>query len=161
MRWEFYSRMTDRVSFITRDIVRYDKATATYHVADRLSEELETHIRKALGDDAIEFDKFTMTEWGPRKDSSGNIIKGEVEESMLNYYKTNSPNKNTDVYSDMQDVETVPTDSVFSDIVELFKEEEEVIRQAYEVTEDEDTVDTVALEEEDFKFNFFDGVARL
>jgi len=83
---EYFERQTDRVSFITRDILRYDKETKTYYVVNRLSPALEEKIRGNLGKLKVEFDKFVISEWGTRKD----LKPGEVDpvsESVINHYK--------------------------------------------------------------------------
>ena len=82
---EFYERTTDRTSFETHDILRYDLRTKTYYAVDRFSPDLEKHIRNALGDMLPEFDKFMMAEWGRRKDLAEDEVD-VVAEAVLNYY---------------------------------------------------------------------------
>ena len=82
---EYYERKTDRISFYTRDILVYDIKTHTYKVANRFSPQLESEIRKNLGEDlCIEFDKFMYNEWGRRPDLKFNE-KDTIAEAMLEY----------------------------------------------------------------------------
>lgn len=67
---EFYERQTDRISFTTRDILRFNLETNTYEVADRLSPQLERVLRSNLGELVPEYDKFVIGEWGTRTDGS-------------------------------------------------------------------------------------------
>ena len=65
---EYYKRVTDRSSFTTHDILRYDRQTQTYYTVDRFSPETEEHIRKRLNKKALEeFDLFMLENWGPRE----------------------------------------------------------------------------------------------
>ncbi len=65
---EYYLRRTDRVSFITQDIIRYDLETHTYKAVNRFSPKLEEYMRKNLGDLREDFDRYTYENWGERKD---------------------------------------------------------------------------------------------
>jgi len=66
---EYYERTTDRVSFITKDIVKYDVKTHTYNVVNRFSVGLEEKIRLTLGDELRRmYDKFVFSNWGKRID---------------------------------------------------------------------------------------------
>jgi len=91
---EYFTRKTDRVSFITRDILRYDKKEKRYYVVGRLSKELESFLRGNLEDDyRVEFDKFIYKEFGKRTD----LEEGEVDEvfeGLLTYYSKNELPKN-------------------------------------------------------------------
>jgi pilus assembly protein CpaF len=65
---EYYKRVTDRTSFTTHDIMRYDRISRAYYAVDRFSEDTETHIRSRLGaEDREEFDLFMLEHWGPRE----------------------------------------------------------------------------------------------
>lgn len=82
---EYYKRITDRVTFVTRDILRYDKKTKTYYTCERFSPELEERMRSNLGEMVYNYDKFIFSEWGRRKD----LEEGEVDhvaQAMLEYY---------------------------------------------------------------------------
>lgn len=79
---EYYSRSTDRVSFYTHDIMRYDLKTDTYYCIDRFSQELEDRIRYNLGDDLRPlFDKFMLENWGKRPDGE----EDKIDEAMKKY----------------------------------------------------------------------------
>ena len=79
---EYYSRSTDRVSFYTHDIMRYDLKTDTYYCIDRFSQELEDRIRYNLGDDLRPlFDKFMLDNWGKRADGE----EDKIAEAMTKY----------------------------------------------------------------------------
>lgn len=82
---EYYTRQTDRINFITRDILTYDKRTHTYHVANRISPELESLIRNNLGELRHEYDKFIFSEWGRRPAEDHD--KDEVTHAMMTYYR--------------------------------------------------------------------------
>lgn len=79
IRKEYYQRSTDRVGFVTHDILRYDLATHTYKVAERFSEYLENRLRNNLDPELqVAFDEFMLKEWGPRKGADG-IMMSELE----------------------------------------------------------------------------------
>ena len=79
---EYYSRSTDRVSFYTHDIMRYDLKTDTYYCIDRFSQELEDRIRYNLGDDLRPlFDKFMLDNWGKRPDGE----EDKIADAMTKY----------------------------------------------------------------------------
>lgn len=125
---EYYQRSTDRISFYTHDILRYDLQTDTYVVADRISPVLEERIRYNLGPDMRPlFDKFTSENWGKRPDS-------ELEECGVDH-----------VFEAMSKY----TDADFIDNSDLENELE--IETGDTVVSDEDIADT------DIFFDFFDG----
>lgn len=65
---DYYYRQTDRISFKTHDIIRYNLETDTYEAVDRFSPQLEERIRYNLGRDfALEFEYFTLQNWGLRE----------------------------------------------------------------------------------------------
>lgn len=82
---EYYLRKTDRQTFITKDILKYNKKTNTYYVVDRFSPQLESRIRYNLAELRHDFDKFTLLEWGRRPDYAVGEVD-EVAEAMLEYY---------------------------------------------------------------------------
>ena len=85
---EYYNRQTDRVSFYSHDILRYNIDTHTYYVADRFSEALEHKMRYVMHPDVRRaYDKFIMTNWGVRKDIDGVSVKDEVAEAVIEYEK--------------------------------------------------------------------------
>lgn len=86
---EYFTRKTDRVSFITRDILRYDKKEKRYYVVGRLSKELESFLRGNLEDEyRVEFDKFIYKEFGKRTDLEEGEVD-EVVEGLISYYTKN------------------------------------------------------------------------
>jgi len=79
---EYYERITDRVGFITRDILRYDLDTPTYIPVNRFSKQLEEKIRSNLGKELqAKFDYFMLKEWGPREDDPFKT-KEEIEREL-------------------------------------------------------------------------------
>lgn len=83
---EYYERSTDRVSFTTHDILRYDIDTHTYYVVDRFSPALESKMRSVMHPDIRkEYDKFMFTNWGRRKSTGDFEERDEVAEAMLEY----------------------------------------------------------------------------
>jgi pilus assembly protein CpaF len=161
---DYYTRQTDRVSFITKDILYYDKKTKTYHAKERISVALENKIRGNLGELRHDFDKFTFAEWGRRTD----LAEGEVDEvalAMLDYYsETSVPTITTSnegieetaittglVISDIpEDEQVIAVQNIIkSEIKETIKEEEQV------VVEGENDFDDA--EDTKLFFDFFDG----
>ena len=83
---EYYQRSTDRVSFTTHDILRYDINTHTYYVVDRFSPALESKMRYVMHPDIRkEYDKFMFANWGRRKSTGGFEEVDEVAQAMLEY----------------------------------------------------------------------------
>jgi len=79
---EYYERITDRVGFITRDILRYDLDTPTYIPVNRFSKQLEEKIRSNLRKELqAKFDYFMLKEWGPREDDPFKT-KEEIEREL-------------------------------------------------------------------------------
>lgn len=89
---EYYERKTDRVSFWTQDILKFDLDTNTYCVAERLSPALESKVRLNMDKETRkEFDKFMFTNWGRRKNNNF-TDKDEIAEAMLEYAKEDEEN---------------------------------------------------------------------
>lgn len=84
---EYYRRKTDRVGFVTREILRYDLKTHTYIASQRFSEFLENKIKASLGSElSVNFDKFMLKEWGPREDSDeARLTEGEIKKKLKGY----------------------------------------------------------------------------
>lgn len=83
---EYYERSTDRVSFTTHDILRYDVDTHTYYVVDRFSPALESKMRLVMHPDVRkEYDKFMFTNWGRRKPTGDFNEVDEVAQAMIEY----------------------------------------------------------------------------
>lgn len=63
-------RQTDRLSFITQDLIVYDLATNTYNAVNRPSVDLEHDMRKRMEEETRnEFDVFIYKYWGKRKNT--------------------------------------------------------------------------------------------
>lgn len=61
---EYYTRRTDRKTFDTVDILRFDKDTFTYYPVNFFSEELTRHIISRLDKEDLEaFKKFALENW--------------------------------------------------------------------------------------------------
>ena len=76
---EYYERTTDRVSFLTHDVLRYDLDTDTYYVVDRLSPALEKYMRSVMSPEIrAEYDRFIWDNWGAR----GKNVPGTEEDSI-------------------------------------------------------------------------------
>lgn len=83
---EYYQRSTDRVSFTTHDILRYDLNTHTYYVVDRFSPALESKMRYVMHPDVRKaYDKFMFANWGRRKSTGEFDEVDEVAQAMLVY----------------------------------------------------------------------------
>lgn len=83
---EYYERSTDRISFYSHDILKYDTDTHTYYVADRISPALESKMRSVM-DPATRrrYDEFVFKNWGRRKSVDGEIVVDEVADAILKY----------------------------------------------------------------------------
>ena len=83
---EYYERSTDRVSFTTHDILRYNVDTHTYYVVDRFSPALESKMRSVMHPDVRKaYDKFMFANWGRRKSTGDFTEVDEVAQAMLVY----------------------------------------------------------------------------
>ena len=83
---EYYERSTDRVSFTTHDILRYDLNTHTYYVVDRFSPALESKMRSVMTPDVRKaYDKFIFANWGKRKPTGDFAERDEVADAILEY----------------------------------------------------------------------------
>jgi len=61
---EYYVRQTDRQTFITRDILKYDVKTHTYYTADWLSQNLSDYMLHNISDQKRgEFKQFIADNW--------------------------------------------------------------------------------------------------
>ncbi len=73
---EYYARITDRLGFVTQDLIVYDLETDTYKVVNRPSEYLEDRIKKRLNNQKrIEFERFLSREWDCNEDNSNSDIQ--------------------------------------------------------------------------------------
>ena len=83
---EYYERSTDRVSFTTHDILRYDLDTHTYYVVDRFTPALESKMRMVMHPEVRKaYDKFIFANWGARKSTGEYDEVDEVAQAMLVY----------------------------------------------------------------------------
>lgn len=90
MQREYYTRRTSSVTFITRDILRYDTKTKTYYAVNRISPRLEESIRRNLGENVHEYDKFMFSRWGKRKpvfDINGVMVEDPVAMSVIDQFR--------------------------------------------------------------------------
>lgn len=172
---EYYQRQTDRVSFITRDILRYDLKTHTYYTVNRFSPELERRIRNNLGVLVHEFDKFMISEWGIRKD----LEPGEVDEvakALLEYYETVGYERDDSKVIDLEEGELKIFEGLggeekseeekLSIVLDIVKEERKESREKFEkemeeMLNNENTIKEEDLEDAVLMFDFFDEDVRV
>ena len=113
---EYYERSTDRISFYSHDILKYDIDTHTYYVADRISPALESKMRSVM-DPATRrrYDDFVFKNWGRRKSVDGEIVTDEVADAILKYKEedaklgitnTEEVEKNKEMLGDIEFVDT-------------------------------------------------------
>ena len=154
---EYYERSTDRISFYSHDILKYDIDTHTYYVADRISPALESKMRSVM-DPATRrrYDEFVFKNWGRRKSVDGEIVTDEVADAILKYKEedaklgitnTEEVEKNKEMLGDIEFVDT-------NSSVDLNK------KKSYEFTIEEGVSDS-SMSEEDIEdaaifFDFFD-----
>lgn len=167
---DYYQRITDRQSFTTRDILRYDAKTKTYHTVERFSQNLEARMRNNLGKMVYGFDKFILTEWGRRTD----LEEGEVDhiaEAMLEHYSDHKviDADFTDITSEGFSLEKKPhsTGLVIHETSEEQQVDEVIKIIAYEQKvddlltkdnkEEENMVSEEDLQDAELFFDFFDG----
>lgn len=158
---DYYTRQTDRVSFRTQDIIRYNKKTKTYETVNRISSGLESRIRTNLGELTHEFDKFTLSEWGRRTDLEDSEVD-EVANAMLSYYsgtalpsdeeETENYSQETKYISDVSvDEQIVAVQSILKSTMVIPDYTPSAIEKANIEKIIEDTDDKMLM------FDFFDG----
>lgn len=164
---DYYNRRTDRISFYTRDILKYDIKTKTYYVADRLSPALEKKIRNNLGDLQFDYDKFMVSEWGRRKfDAEGE--KDESMESVLRYYSDREyydevgsiesgieESSLTEVGVTIEDMPEVEKITAVQKIISI--EKEQVADSVFDIEENPETASIEDIEDDALVFDFFEG----
>ena len=112
---EYYERTTDRVSFYSHDILKYDTDTHTYYVCDRFSPALESKMRMVMHPDVRKaYDKFIFTNWGkrPLDENSDFTAVDEVAQAMLTYAeedKVKAQSKSEDSVNTLGDLEIIDT----------------------------------------------------
>lgn len=105
---EYYERSTDRVSFYTHDILKYDLNTHTYYVCDRFTPALESRMRMVMHPDVRKaYDKFIYTNWGRRKPTGDFNDVDEVAEAVIRYTEEereleNKEIENKDLLGDLE-----------------------------------------------------------
>lgn len=105
---EYYERSTDRVSFYTHDILKYDLNTHTYYVCDRFTPALESRMRMVMHPDVRKaYDKFIYTNWGRRKPTGDFNDVDEVAEAVICYTEEereleNKEIENKDLLGDLE-----------------------------------------------------------
>lgn len=124
---EYYKRVTDRTSFTTHDILRYDRQTQTYYTVDRFSPETEEHIRKRLSKKALEeFDLFMLENWGPRPGTPEAALTPEELAAEIRDRKERLGATMTDLDIMLGSGETDTTSDLLSTLVSNLKEEKPV-----------------------------------
>lgn len=125
---EYYKRQTDRISFTTRDVLRYDRATSTYYVVNRFTEETEEHIRKRLDKRKLEeFDLFMLDNWGPREGTKeAEMSDEELADHILERKAALGGVDDTTAYDDGINIEDVISDFVLDSTLETQKVQEEL-----------------------------------
>lgn len=159
---DYYNRRTDRVSFFTRDILRYDLKTKTYYAVNRISPELEKKIRNNLGELQFEYDKFMFSEWGRRSfDSEG--LDDDVMRSVVTYYgdKLKESQLNTALLETGVTLEEDIDDTSLVVVQDIIKEDVKVeVTTGLEIdvdTEETDLPDIDDLSNDEIIFDFFEG----
>lgn len=97
---EYYTRQTDRVSFKSRDILRFNMEKEIYEPVMRMSPMMESHIMKNLKkEDRDEFVAYILSNWGLRDSNDEykeNLVKdGETIDDILNKEKAKTEVKDT------------------------------------------------------------------
>lgn len=145
---EYYERSTDRVSFYTHDILKYDLNTHTYYVADRFTPALESKLRLVMHPDVRrEYDKFMFTNWGIRKPSGDFTEVDEVAEAVLKYKEEDKQRgiENKNQVNSLGDLEIISPD-----------EEKENIKTGLDIVNNENKISEEDLEDVAIFFDFFD-----
>lgn len=142
---EFYNRSTDRVSFYTHDILKYDLKTHTYYVADRFTPALESKMRLVMHEDVRRaYDKFMLSNWGRRKNSEED---DEVADAVLKYKKEEAQRK--------EEEKKMLTKSI-SDMEVVADDEENVVDTILEIDRTDSNISDEDLEDAAIFFDFFD-----
>lgn len=111
---EYYERSTDRVSFYTHDILKYDLNTHTYYVVDRFSPALESKMRMVMHPNVRKaYDKFIFTNWGKRKLTGDYVERDEIAEAILQYQEEDKNFKiNNESTNLLGDLELIPQEKI-------------------------------------------------
>lgn len=151
---EYYTRRTDRVSFITRDILTYDLETHTYKTVNRFSPKLEEYMRKNLGELKEDFDRYTYANWGMRDsvDSNGMPVKDLVYEAMKGYMEEDRLRKEETTQNNI-DAAKEGLSSGYTPNVECYISEEATDKVEVGMSQED-------IEDMEIMLNFFDGDAE-
>lgn len=139
---EYYERSTDRVSFYTHDILKYDLNTHTYYVVDRFTPALESRMRMVMHPDVRKaYDKFIYTNWGRRKPTGDFTEVDEVAEAILQYTEEekeieNKEIENTELLGDLELVQ----DGVVESAVETHLDIDVSSTESDSVIDDDDAI---------------------
>lgn len=123
---EMAYRMTDRVNFEVRDLIRYNTETDTYYAVNRLTKKTEDRIRNNLEskNERKLFDFFMMENWGVTgqdideflsPNSEGDLAKSNIPTTVIEELKQkgiNSPTKD-----DLMRAQTDVLDNLTSETV--------------------------------------------
>lgn len=159
---ELGTRTTDRVSFVERDIIRYDIKTHTYYVVNRLTTETENYIRKNLGVQLVGFDKFVMANWGKRTDLPAGE-KDVIALSLLDEYNAKHGGDNVPTnpsYTAGFTVHEASEDDKLAEIMVQIKLEDDESGKKIVQTDLKD-IDVEQHEDALVMFDFFDGEVKL
>ena len=153
---EYYERSTDRVSFYSHDILKYDVSTHTYYVADRFSPALESKMRSVMTPEILKaYDKFIFANWGRRPPSEEyDGVVDEVAEAVLRYEEEE---KKLRLEKGLPEEVSVETASIgdLEVVSEPIIENNE--NSSLNITMGGETVSEEDLDDAAFFFDFFDG----
>ena len=155
---EYYERSTDRVSFYSHDILKYDVSTHTYYVADRFSPALESKMRSVMTPEVLKaYDKFIFANWGRRPPSEEyDGVVDEVAEAVLRYEEEEKKLRLEKGLPEEVGVETASIGDL--EIVgESVIEDNENENSSLNITMGGETVSEEDLDDAAFFFDFFDG----
>lgn len=139
---EYYERSTDRVSFYTHDILKYDLNTHTYYVVDRFTPALESRMRMVMHPDVRKaYDKFIYTNWGRRKPTGDFTEVDEVAEAVLHYTEEEKEIENKEIENTglLGDLELVQ-DGVVESAVETHLDIDVSSTESDSVIDDDDAI---------------------
>ena len=153
---EYYERSTDRVSFYSHDILKYDVSTHTYYVADRFSPALESKMRSVMTPEILKaYDKFIFANWGRRPPSEEyDGVVDEVAEAVLKYEEEEKKLRLEKGLPEEVEVGTATIgdlEIVNDSVVESIEDTSLNITMGGETVSEEDLDDAA------FFFDFFDG----
>lgn len=144
---EYYVRRTDRVSFVTRDILKYDLKNHTYVTVNRISSKLEEYMRKNLGELCEDFDRFTYENWSMRVDEVDHLF-----EAMKGYLEEDSKKENERMQEELEALKQGKT---------LAKNEGvDIVSSTISEPTTEIGISEEELNDMEIMFNFFDGDAE-